>query len=790
MALDSRFIIASDLQSLFRNKDTGLPLRNGVIYFWSDNSRSVPKDVYKLSGSPPNYDHVSIGSTVTLTAAGTMSDNENPANDIILYYFPYDGTPEESNGNLELYYVEVYSAGGKTSGVLQFTREAWPNFVTDEANADNLVNYIPNGQFKIHTNIPAEPDATPPLVAGEIRQDVTVLAQGGWTFERTHNTNAKDIVLFQSFGGYTDQVSASPEFFIQIQNQSPDAGDNRKDLCIQFDDVNKFASLTQTYTYAFAGKSNSGNMSASLILIKNYGDEGASPSEEIAIDNFVISNNYEVHQTNKLVFPTNSGKTITAGNNIKLALRLPLDSLFSVSLTDFIFTPGSQAITEFPQTTDSEFAYETITPAIPNYNSQDLYLPVVLTPQGLGYSHADVGKIFACMYETPNIGELLCDGSQYETDAYDSDDGIPYSRLQAVLYNTTTNIPRFGTGANYFTAYTSAVDALLRIATNKTGSATDASDGTVATGFDITTIHTGDIYGFNAYVFDSAKLFLVNTLPGITANPTNGSSPFTTQLIRQGSGLNQIVEVSVTAAAALSGLWFGVDSTLDSFYVWFKVDGVGTDPAPASRTGIEIDLNSGNTAQDVAEIIAEALMGQQLTTVATVAGSAVVAGSYFNISTATPVDYYVWYTKDGTGTDPKPPGKTSIGPVAITTAMTANQVALETQKIINQKFFAVPDLRGVFLRGWENTANIDPSVNFRGSTVNSTLYGDQIGTYQFDDFMSHRHLSQSGSQFYVAKSGAFSTFTGNDVGVDDGTSYNGGPETRPVNVYVNYVIKY
>src|SRR4051812_43780889 len=120
MALDSRFIIASDLQSLFRDKDTGLPLRNGVVYFWKDAARSTPKDVYKLSGSPPNYSYTNIGSEIDLTSAGTMSDNENPANDIILYYFPYEGTPDDSDSTIELYYVSVYSEGGTVSGVLQF----------------------------------------------------------------------------------------------------------------------------------------------------------------------------------------------------------------------------------------------------------------------------------------------------------------------------------------------------------------------------------------------------------------------------------------------------------------------------------------------------------------------------------------------------------------------------------------------------------------------------------------------------------------------------------------------
>ena len=43
------------------------------------------------------------------------------------------------------------------------------------------------------------------------------------------------------------------------------------------------------------------------------------------------------------------------------------------------------------------------------------------------------------------------------------------------------------------------------------------------------------------------------------------------------------------------------------FYVWFKVDGAGTDPAPAGRTGIQVDIGTGASVDAVATAVATAL---------------------------------------------------------------------------------------------------------------------------------------------------------------------------------------
>lgn len=797
MSLDSRFVIASDLQSLFRDKDTGLPLSNGVVYFWKDQARSEPKDVYKLSGSPPNYSYTNIGAVINLTSAGTMSDNENPANDIILYYFPYEGTPEPdgSDGTTELYYVQVYSEGGTSSGVLQFTREAWPNLVTTENAAQNLINYIPNGQFKIHSNVEVDPNNTT-AVAGQISQAITNLAQGGWTFERPNMSAATDIVLFEPFGGYVSNPSASPTYFVKIECTSPSAGDDFKDLRIKFDDVNKFASATQEYTFAFAGQGNGSSVNVALILIKNF-DDGTDPVET-PLANFVVTTSFTILQKSGFVFGDNTGKTIGPNNWLQLALRFPTGSLFSVSLTDFILTPGAVIVTDFPQTTDREFAAQSITPERPAYDNSDLYLPVRLGPQGLIYDTSEIGEVIAesnvSVYVNslhPTTNKLLADGTQYETAAF-SHIGIPYARLQAKYWNNNLNLPIYGTGLSYLTAYIADVTPAseLRIPSNSSGSATNAVDGVVPTGFTIATIVTGSTITLNAYhtgLSSAATVFVRDQTAGTRTAPTAGTSGFTIT-----DGINDTLQrhtffITTVAATGLAGTYFTFSTAATNYYMWFTVDGGGSDPMQPG-TGIKVDLKSTYPADEVARIVTEAISGRQITTIVTVAGSAVPPGSYFSINTPTPSEYYVWYSVSGTGNDPAPANKTPIR-VNILSTDTAAQVATKTQQAINQKYFAVPDYRGLFLRGWAHGSANDPDRDGRWSDV-TDLFGDNIGTSEMYAIESHYHSLGDGY------SGVKDDLGGEPGDINVGTAYlpntltYGGAETRPINIYVNYAIRY
>ena len=88
--------------------------------------------------------------------------------------------------------------------------------------------------------------------------------------------------------------------------------------------------------------------------------------------------------------------------------------------------------------------------------------------------------------------------------------------------------------------------------------------------------------------------------------------------------------------------------------------------------------------------------------------------------------------------------------------------------------FNLPDLRGEFLRGWDHGRGVDPGRNF--------------GSWQADELKSHRHD-------YVGVEWQDLVDIGDDtrrmgISAIQTTTATGGPETRPRNIAVMYIIKY
>jgi hypothetical protein len=84
----------------------------------------------------------------------------------------------------------------------------------------------------------------------------------------------------------------------------------------------------------------------------------------------------------------------------------------------------------------------------------------------------------------------------------------------------------------------------------------------------------------------------------------------------------------------------------------------------------------------------------------------------------------------------------------------------------------VPDLRGEFVRGWDNSAGVDA-----GRALLST---------QADEFESHNHTINS----YTGGGGPLGGHDGSAYNGSITTSSQGGTETRPRNVALMYIIKH
>jgi hypothetical protein len=106
-------------------------------------------------------------------------------------------------------------------------------------------------------------------------------------------------------------------------------------------------------------------------------------------------------------------------------------------------------------------------------------------------------------------------------------------------------------------------------------------------------------------------------------------------------------------------------------------------------------------------------------------------------------------------------------------------------KVIGNSFgsLRVPDLRGRFLRGTDQGAKRDPDAGSRRAE-NGGNTGDKVGSLQDDEFRQHTHQ-------YTVFPGQRGGIASGDYWKDGGaqTGPAGGNETRPKNVYVNWIIK-
>jgi microcystin-dependent protein len=129
----------------------------------------------------------------------------------------------------------------------------------------------------------------------------------------------------------------------------------------------------------------------------------------------------------------------------------------------------------------------------------------------------------------------------------------------------------------------------------------------------------------------------------------------------------------------------------------------------------------------------------------------------------------------------------------ISTNWGAGYITLGGQSL-KVKDFNLPDLRGMFLRGvngsQSNTNYSDPDVSARTNLYSGGNTGNAVGSVQSDQFRSHVHKAQSNFIEYPGGGNNGWQNAGPSIIYTPATQPAGGNETRPVNVYVNYIIKY
>ena len=786
MSLDPKYIPLDYLETYLVNKDDGLPLSSGKIYFYSDVNRSLLKNVYTITGNAPNYSYVALPNPSTLSGVGTFQDAGQ--NNVVPYVYPYD-----SEGNSENYYIEVYSSGN----VLQFTREAVPNVSSESVSTSdqNLINYIPNGQFLLHNNLPA--DITNNYKSGQIRQDSTPLAMGGCYFERSSTSTATDYVTFSRYGSFVTNPDASPRYAVNVQCLGADTNDTTKNLSWRFNDSNKFSSDTQKYTFSFNASTldTSSDFEVKLYIIKFFGITNIYSIQELKT--FNITSTATIFQ-HSFVFGSNAGEPLSSTDNdyVEVSLLLPTNLTFGGSFTDFILTPDEVNITGFPQTTNADFVVRSSTTVPNDPDGYTLYLSKVDTLSGAVYDDSMIGKVFAC-YDpytssiSSTTNEMLCDGSAYYTYGY-SNLGIPFARLHKKIFNINRALPLFGTGRNFVTLQSTS--NRIEFFSNSSGSTIIPTD--VSTGFQFINACPSALapYGYRVYRSNESIItFVGKGTNSISGNPvTSGNTGFTYFEVLSNTYREVFNIGNAVVTSTLAGKYFTYkDLTNAENYVWFRVDGVGSDPAPGG-TGIKIELQSYFNTTEVILAVACAVNGCFYSTI--VISGTPAAGSCFTFTVNSGQKYYVYYIVNGVGTDPAITNAIGIS-VSINSSDSTSSIASATRYAVNSTYFATPDLRGLILRGNDPTGiwDLDYADRFGESLMQNdddnagNPYG-LLGTMELDNILSHDHTFSelnSGVGSIPCVSPALATTTKSVT-----VSTTGIYENRMVNAAVNWVMKY
>lgn len=107
---------------------------------------------------------------------------------------------------------------------------------------------------------------------------------------------------------------------------------------------------------------------------------------------------------------------------------------------------------------------------------------------------------------------------------------------------------------------------------------------------------------------------------------------------------------------------------------------------------------------------------------------------------------------------------------------------------VNGSEFNIPDLRGQFIRGWDDGAGVDPDAASRSSSAFGGASGDNIGSEQGDAFEAHTHDVPYSDGNIAPSSDAIEETPTTETNTKETTSV-GGNETRPTNIAMNYIIK-
>ncbi len=281
----------------------------------------------------------------------------------------------------------------------------------------------------------------------------------------------------------------------------------------------------------------------------------------------------------------------------------------------------------------------------------------------------------------------------------------------------------------------------LIVISNNTASVEAAIvDGGIPTGFTFTQVSPGyassDTIGLDCFCYgpDGSYFWALSRENGnavggfpVTSINSAASCPQINTNTEPNTSIGEIVGTDVSqqmfrfsvSALPSAGTFIQLSrAPLSTIKAWFRVDGAGSLPA-GTGTPIRIDLTSSMGSTDSAYCIAQSLSGNSVWTVQVKSGNLITPNSYFSFISKTQ-QYVVWYNLNGAGSQPSIPGAILIA-ITYSSSDSLQSIELKTISAINRVYFKVPDMRGMYIKGWANGSSVDKNVGLRYS-ANSTRF--------------------------------------------------------------------
>lgn len=327
-------ISAAMLQDYFVDNATGLPMANGTITMYQDNSRTTLKNWYYQTGTPGNYTYITLPNPLELSGVGTIQDGNG--NDVIPYYYPYDETNPEI---VQPYYVVVVDSNGQS----QFTRQNFP-FITTGTPIPPSGSTVTNTNLIINNvfwrNIGS-------LNATTLKNSTTI--NGSTLFYATiapsqhDGYTMPDISFFKNANGATDTLTffefvppssgttfpdqifspddVTPEFYFNM-NCTGAGSETTKYLqipiCLHVKSLSGYANATvRIWAMAVPGSSN-GTLTLGIF---QYLGSGATSPITVPADTIVLDNDWTPYDIS-IPIPSANGLTLGPGGDDALYLQI------------------------------------------------------------------------------------------------------------------------------------------------------------------------------------------------------------------------------------------------------------------------------------------------------------------------------------------------------------------------------------------------------------------------------------------------------------------------------------